>query len=123
MLSTCFFQVNLARLSGEIFSVVDKRLGFYPPEYVEKFLTLALKCCKDAPDERPKMTEVARELEIILSMMPEYDSKGAEYSNSDSGSGTIFSSQPSSSNIRTPFISNVSGSELVSGDIPIIRPR
>ncbi|TKY56617.1 LRR receptor serine/threonine-protein kinase [Spatholobus suberectus] len=116
-------QVNMAYRSGGISLVVDKRIESYPSEYAEKFLTLALKCCKDAPDERPKMSEVARELEYICSMLPESDTKGAEYVTSDS-SGTIFSSQPSSSTIKTPFISgDVSGSDLVSGSIPTIKPR
>ncbi|XP_027332565.1 probable LRR receptor-like serine/threonine-protein kinase At1g06840 isoform X2 [Abrus precatorius] len=116
-------QVNAAYQSGGIISVVDKRIESYPIEYVERFLTLALKCCKDATDERPKMAEVARELEYIYSMIPESDTKRAEYVTSDS-SGTIFSSQPSSSTVKPPFISgDVSGSDLVSGDIPTIRPR
>ncbi|KAJ1377997.1 Serine-threonine/tyrosine-protein kinase, catalytic domain [Sesbania bispinosa] len=116
--------VNVAYQSGGILSTVDKRLGSFPSESLEKFFILALKCCKDAPDERPKMAEVVRELENILSMMPEFDAiaKGVEYPASDSGS--VFSSQPSSSTIKTPFISlDVSGSDLVSGDIPTIRPR
>lgn len=98
-------------------------MGFYTSECVEKLLILGLNCCKDAPEERPKMEEVARELEIILSMMPDYHAKkGGEYDTSDSGS--TFSSQPSSSVMKNPFVSEDSlGSELVSGDIPTIRPR
>ncbi|RDX76520.1 putative LRR receptor-like serine/threonine-protein kinase, partial [Mucuna pruriens] len=104
-------QVNEAYQSGGIFSVVDTRIESYPSECVEKFFTLALKCCKDAPDERPKMAEVARELENICSMLPETDAVEAEKVTSDSG--RIFSSQPSSSTTRTPFISeDVSGSDL-----------
>lgn len=117
-------QVKLAFESGGVFSIVDNRMGFYTSECVEKLLKLGLKCCKDSPDERPKMAEVARELEIILTMMPEYHAKkGADYDLSDSG--TTFSSQPSSSNIKTPFIvsGDILGSDLVSGDIPTIRPR
>ncbi|XP_027941999.1 probable LRR receptor-like serine/threonine-protein kinase At1g06840 isoform X2 [Vigna unguiculata] len=116
-------QVNMTYQSGGISRVVDKRIESYPSEYAERFLTLALKCCKDSPDERPKMAEVARELEYIYSMLPDSDTKGVEYVTSDS-SGTIFSSQPSSSIIKTPFISgDVSGSDLVSGTIPTIKPR
>jgi len=37
--------------------------------------TLALKCCKDSTDERPKMTEVARKLKYICSMLLKSDSK------------------------------------------------
>ncbi|KAK7385631.1 hypothetical protein VNO78_31379 [Psophocarpus tetragonolobus] len=116
-------QVNIAYRSGGISLVVDKRIESYPSEYAEKFFTLALNCCKDTPDERPKMAEVARELDSICSMLPESDTKVVEYVASDS-SGTIFSSQPSSSTIKTPFISgDVSGSDLVSGSIPTIKPR
>ncbi|CAJ1970783.1 unnamed protein product [Sphenostylis stenocarpa] len=116
-------QVNMAYRSGGISLVVDKRFESYPSEYAEKFLTLALKCCKDLPDERPKMAEVARELEYMCSMLPESNTKGPEYVASDS-SGTIFSSQPSSSTTKTAFISgDVSGSDLVSGSIPTIKPR
>ncbi|KAK7372245.1 hypothetical protein VNO80_05619 [Phaseolus coccineus] len=114
--------VSMAYESGGLFSVIDKRIGSYPSEYVEKFLTLALKCCKDAPDERPKMAEVARELENICSMLPETNAVEAEHGTS--GSRRIFGSQPSSSATRTPFVSeDVSGSDLVSGKMPTIRPR
>ncbi|RDY08684.1 putative LRR receptor-like serine/threonine-protein kinase, partial [Mucuna pruriens] len=118
-------QVSVAYQSGGISSVVDKRLESYPSEYAENFLTLALKCCKDSPNERPKMSEVARALEYICSMLPESDTKGAEYVPiaSDS-SGTIFSSQPSSSTMKTPFISgDVSGSDLVSGRVLVSSRR
>ncbi|KAL9316445.1 hypothetical protein ACSQ67_017446 [Phaseolus vulgaris] len=116
-------QVNMAYQSGGISLVVDKRIESYPFEYAVRFLTLALKCCKDLPDERPKMAEVARELEYICSMLLEPDSKEVEYVTSDSSS-TIFSSQPSSSTIKTSFISgDVSGSDLVSGSVPTIKPR
>ncbi|QCE01087.1 hypothetical protein DEO72_LG7g2379 [Vigna unguiculata] len=95
----------------------------YPSEYMEKFLTLALKCCKDAPDERPKMAEVARELENMCSMLPETNAVEAEHGTSGYGR-IISSSQPSSSTRRTPFVSeDVSGSDLISGKIPTIRPR
>lgn len=119
-----FFQVNEEYQSGGVFSVVDKRIESYPSECADKFLTLALKCCKDEPDERPKMSEVARELEYICSMLPESDTKGHDYVITSDSSGTIFSSEPSSSVIKTPFISgDVSGSDLVSGSIPTIKPR
>ena len=109
--------------SGGLASVIDERMGPCPSEYVQPFLTLALQCCDDATDARPKMVEVVRELDNIWSIMPESNAKGAGYVSSDSG--TIFSSsQPSSSTIETPFMSvDMSGSDLVSGDIPTIKPR
>ncbi|KAL2317356.1 hypothetical protein Fmac_031232 [Flemingia macrophylla] len=116
-------RVNMAYQSGGISLVVNKRIESYSVGYAERFLTSALKCCKDSPDERPKMAEVARELEYMCFMLPESYIKGTEYATSDS-SGTIFSSQPSSSTIKTPFISgDVSGSDIVSGSIPTIKPR
>ncbi|KAG5064204.1 hypothetical protein JHK85_005387 [Glycine max] len=115
-------QVNEEYQSGGVFSVVDKRIESYPSECADKFLTLALKCCKDEPDERPKMIDVARELESICSMLTETDAMEAEYVTSDSG--RVFNPHSSSSTTRTPFVSaDVSGSDLVSGKIPTIRPR
>ncbi|CAL0301367.1 unnamed protein product [Lupinus luteus] len=115
-------EVNVAYQSGVIFSVIDERIGSYPSEPVEKFLTLALKCCEDDPESRPRMTEVVRELENIWSMMPESDTKKAESVTSDSGK--LFSTTSSSSTTKTHFVSgDVSGSDLVSGVIPSIKPR
>ncbi|MED6196106.1 hypothetical protein PIB30_044166 [Stylosanthes scabra] len=108
--------------SGGLASVIDERVGHYPSECVEPFFTLALKCCEDAPEGRPKMAEVVRELENIWSLIPESNGKVAEYVSSDSGA--LFSSEPSSSTIKNPFASlDISGSDLVSGDIPSIKPR
>nr|XP_029143753.1 probable LRR receptor-like serine/threonine-protein kinase At1g06840 isoform X2 [Arachis hypogaea] len=112
-------QVTSDYQSGGLVAVMDERLGPCPSECVQPFLTLALKCCEDVPDDRPKMAEVVRELENIWSMIPESNGKVAEYVSSDSG--TLFSSQPSSS---IPFASvEISGSDLISGDIPTIKPR
>ncbi|MCI41113.1 putative LRR receptor-like serine/threonine-protein kinase, partial [Trifolium medium] len=66
--------VNVAYESGEISSVIDERMGSYPFEQVNKFLTLSLKCCEDEPEPRPKMAEVVRELENMSSMMSDSDS-------------------------------------------------
>lgn len=122
------FQVNVAYQSGVIFSIIDGRMGSYPSEHVEKFLTLAMKCCEDEPEARPSMTEVVRELENIWSTMPESDTKRAEFISSDSGKAdshsTPSSSSASASVMKTPFVSgDVSGSDLVSGVIPSIKPR
>ncbi|KAI9118059.1 hypothetical protein K1719_010391 [Acacia pycnantha] len=117
-------EVTVAYQSGEVFSVVDGRMGPYPSEHIGKFLDLALKCCKDEPDARPKMAEVARELENMWSMMPESNAWIPEYISGDSGK-LFSSSTPSSSSVgKTPLISgDMSGSELVSGVEPTIRPR
>ncbi|TKY47280.1 LRR receptor serine/threonine-protein kinase [Spatholobus suberectus] len=118
-------EVNVAYQSGVTFSIVDGRMGSYPSEHVEKFLTLAMKCCEDEPEARPSMAEVVRELENIWSTMPESDTKRAEFIiSSDSGKTDSHSTPSSSSAMRTPFVSgDVSGSDLVSGVIPSIKPR
>ncbi|KAF7831215.1 putative LRR receptor-like serine/threonine-protein kinase [Senna tora] len=98
-------------------------MGSYSSECVEKFLALALKCCQDEPDARPKMAEVVRELENIWAMMPESETKRAESITTFSDSGKMVSSS-SSSAIKTPYLStDVSGSDLVSGVVPTITPR
>ncbi|KAL9316455.1 hypothetical protein ACSQ67_017456 [Phaseolus vulgaris] len=76
--------VNVAYQFGGISLVVDKRIKSYLFEYAVRFFTLALSCCKDLPDERPKMAEVAKELEYIDFMLLEPDSKRTEYVTSDS---------------------------------------
>ena len=48
-----------------IFSIIDGKMGSYPPKCVMKFLNLALKCCEDETNARPSMAEVVRELESI----------------------------------------------------------
>ncbi|KAK9065998.1 hypothetical protein SSX86_015400 [Deinandra increscens subsp. villosa] len=116
-------EVNIAYRSGMIFSVIDSRMGSYPSECVEKFVTLALNCCKEDTDERPSMAEVVRELENIRHMMPESDSQVHDYMVTDSGKD-VSSYQSSSSTTKNPYVSaDISGSDLVSGVVPSIAPR
>ncbi|TQD75193.1 hypothetical protein C1H46_039268 [Malus baccata] len=116
-------EVNIAFQSGMIFSVIDGRMGSYPSECVEKFLSLALRCCKEETDARPSMAEVVRELENIWFMMPESDSRTLESVTSTSG-GKVVTLPPSSNAARHPYVSiDVSGSDLVSGVVPTITPR
>lgn len=115
-------EVNIAYRSGMMFSVIDSKMGSYPSECVEKFVTLALKCCREDTDERPSMAEVVRELENIWNMMPESDSKTVD--SIDTESRKDVSSQSSSSNTKNPYVSSdISGSDLVSGVVPTIAPR
>ncbi|KAI3678598.1 hypothetical protein L6452_37897 [Arctium lappa] len=115
-------EVNIAYRSGMIFSVIDAKMGSYPSECVEKFVTLALKCCKEDTDERPSMVEVVRELENIWHMMPESDSRTND--SIDIEHGKNVSSQSSSSTTKNPYVSSdISGSDLVSGVVPTIAPR
>ncbi|XP_027190783.1 probable LRR receptor-like serine/threonine-protein kinase At1g06840 isoform X2 [Cicer arietinum] len=100
-------EVNLACQSGDISSVTDEHMGSYPFDHADKFFTLALKCCEDEPEPRPKMAEVVRELENMCSMMS--DSDTMRVSSTTSGSGktdSYLGSTPSSSSpIKTPFAS------------------
>ncbi|KAJ4719273.1 GPCR kinase [Melia azedarach] len=76
-------EVNIAYQSGLIFSVIDGRMCSYPSECVEKFVTLALKCCQDETDARPSMEDVVKGLENIWHMMPESDTKCTEFITSE----------------------------------------
>ncbi|KAJ1422961.1 serine/threonine-protein kinase [Sesbania bispinosa] len=68
------------------------------------------------------MAEVVRELENLWSVMPDSDTRRAESITSDSGKE--ISAPSSSSAIKTHFVSgDVSGSDLISGVIPSIKPR
>lgn len=115
-------EVNIAYRSGLIFSVIDSKMGSYPSECVEKFVTLALKCCKEETDERPSMAEVVRELENIWQMMPESELRTQDSLGTDPGKN--LSSPSSSSTTKNPYVSSdISGSDLVSGVVPTIAPR
>ncbi|CAL5386239.1 unnamed protein product [Camellia sinensis] len=115
-------EVNIACQSGIIFSVIDERMGSYPSECVEKFVSLALKCSREETSARPSMAEVVRELESIGLLMHESDSKVTESFITDPAK--IVSPPSSSSNMNHPYVSaDVSGSDLVSGVMPAITPR
>ncbi|KAJ6383284.1 hypothetical protein OIU78_026714 [Salix suchowensis] len=116
-------EVNIAYQTGMLFSLVDGRMGSYPSDCVDKFLTLAMKCCNDETDERPSMTDVVRELESIWNMMPESEITAMETVSTDHTEMEMAS--PSSfSLLKNPCVSSeVSGSDLVSGVVPAITPR
>ncbi|GFY83881.1 hypothetical protein Acr_03g0006550 [Actinidia rufa] len=61
-------QANAACQSGLMFSVIDRNMGPY-----KRFTALALKCSQDKTDVRPTMLELVRELENIVSKLPESD--------------------------------------------------
>ncbi|WOG86027.1 hypothetical protein DCAR_0105221 [Daucus carota subsp. sativus] len=109
-------ELNNAYQSGMIFSVIDKQMGSYSSECVEKFVSLALSCCQEDTYARPSMAEVVRELEKIWFMIPASDTRTTDLTNSDPRN-TILAQ---SSSCQTE---EVSGSELVSGVIPTITPR
>uniref|UniRef100_A0A0E0JTX2 non-specific serine/threonine protein kinase n=1 Tax=Oryza punctata TaxID=4537 RepID=A0A0E0JTX2_ORYPU len=118
-------EVVAANQCGMILSVVDRRMGSYPAECVERFGALALRCCRDETDARPSMVEVMRELEKIWEMTPETGSMASlslEPSNTatpSSGSRMV----SSSGNDYNMSSSDVSGSNLLSGVVPSINPR
>ncbi|KAL5201935.1 hypothetical protein ABZP36_012887 [Zizania latifolia] len=64
-------EVKRAYRSGNISEIIDSRMGSCPPDCFTKFLSLAMKCSMDETDARPSMSEIVRELEVILKMMPE----------------------------------------------------
>ncbi|KAG5008409.1 hypothetical protein JHK85_026951 [Glycine max] len=121
-------EVNTARQSGTIYSIIDSRMGLYPSDCLDKFLTLALRCCQDNPEERPSMLDVVRELEDIIAMLPEPETLLSDIVSLDS-SGNIappsFASTSASNVTREEqhMSSYVSGSDLVSDVIPTIVPR
>ncbi|KAK1265323.1 putative LRR receptor-like serine/threonine-protein kinase [Acorus gramineus] len=117
--------VNNAYQSGMTFSVIDANMGSYPSECIEKFVSLALRCCKDETDARPSMAEVVRELDIIQKMTPEADSTTSSVSMATDPEKAK-SLNPSSSMATEHSLTSVvdvSGSNLLSGVIPSIRPR
>lgn len=115
----------MAQESGMMFSIIDSKMGSYPSECLEKFVTLALNCSKDKPEKRPSMSDVVRELENILKMILGAEPMMSETSSSYSGKS---GSQSTSSSLLTRDLYgslevSLSGSNLVSGVIPTIRPR
>ncbi|KAG6509381.1 hypothetical protein ZIOFF_027368 [Zingiber officinale] len=89
-------EVRNACQSGLMFTLVDNRMGFYPSECMEKFGSLAIRCCSDETDARPSMSEVVAELERVLQMLAEDDSsQEALATDSKTVSGSSLSSESS----------------------------
>uniref|UniRef100_A0A6N2K7S1 non-specific serine/threonine protein kinase n=1 Tax=Salix viminalis TaxID=40686 RepID=A0A6N2K7S1_SALVM len=122
-------EVRMAHQSGIMFSIIDNRMGAYPSECVERFVTLALSCCHDKQEKRPSIQGVVRELETILKMMPEADAIYAESTPTYSGKSTPTysgkSASPSSFNSSQYLYesSSLLGSDLSSGVVPTIKSR
>ncbi|MED6145691.1 hypothetical protein PIB30_027822 [Stylosanthes scabra] len=123
--------VNMARQSGTIDSIIDSNMGgYYPSDCVDKFLSLALSCCHDNPEQRPSMLDVVRELEDIMGMLPETETSFSISDITSDSSGKMAKSSSSASASTSNVIreelhmsSYVSGSDLVSGVVPTIVPR
>ncbi|KAJ0449752.1 putative protein kinase-like domain superfamily [Helianthus annuus] len=108
-----FFQVKIAHQAGIMFSIIDNKMGSYPSECVDKFVSLALWCCNDKPEKRPSMLDVVHELEHILEKMPK---TGVDFSETGSNSFVETSLTFNSS-------SNVSGGDLSNGESSVVYPR
>ncbi|THU71313.1 hypothetical protein C4D60_Mb04t00100 [Musa balbisiana] len=105
-------EVKTACQCGLMFSIIDSRMNAYPSECMEKFISLALGCCHDETDVRPSMSEVVRELENILHMMPE--------------DATLEALETDSSKVvSVSFVSSESSGadHLVSSGIPAVAAR
>ncbi|KAM3692261.1 hypothetical protein ACJW31_08G075200 [Castanea mollissima] len=116
-------EVNVASKSDMIFSVIDGRMGSYPPKCVVKFLNLALTCCEDETDARPSMAEVVGELESIWHMMPDSDIISVDPVVTNAEKVATPPSSSSTSTVKDSYASEISGIELVSGVVPSIMPR
>ena len=97
-------------------------MGEYPSECSDKFLAMALSCCHDHPEERPSMLDVVRELEDIITLVPETEISLSDVS-FDNSSKMAPSSSSSSTTTSGVTSSYVSGSDLVSDVIPTFVPH
>ncbi|OMP09234.1 hypothetical protein COLO4_05673 [Corchorus olitorius] len=106
--------------AGLMTSIIDRSMGSYSSESINKFMALALKCCQEDPKDRPTMLEAVRELENICSMLPESGAIPTESDNSSTSGRQLALSSGRNSQVLT---TEVLGSELISGVMPTIRPR
>ncbi|RDX99079.1 putative LRR receptor-like serine/threonine-protein kinase [Mucuna pruriens] len=117
-------EVNVACRSGKIYSIIESRMGSFPFDCLDKFLTLALRCCQDNPEERPSMLDVVRELEDLVAMLPESETSFPDVTLDNSGEFAPSSSSGSNAAREDQHkYAYVSGSNLVSGVAPTIVPR
>jgi hypothetical protein len=103
--------------------MIDKRMGSYTSECLETFARLALRCCADETDARPSIAEVVHELEKIFQLMPTEEDHDTPFMQNLMDPMDM---QKKQSNIfsENPFVSaDISGSDLLSGNIPGIAPR
>lgn len=116
-------EVNLAYEAGMMLSIVDPRMGSYPSEALEPLLRLAISSCKDDPEARPSMAEVARELEAIWKITPGSESMTSMEMSVDTESGATVTPERMPI-LNNPYVSSdIDGSGLMSGTIPNVAPR
>ncbi|KAK4377421.1 hypothetical protein RND71_003717 [Anisodus tanguticus] len=103
-------------------SIIDRSIGPYSSDCVEKFLDLAVRCTLDEQKDRPVILEVVRELENITCMLP------AAFDNNIAPDLDVFMSGMSSSSPTSAYsrhtitYTTMKEIELVSGVIPSISP-
>ncbi|CAE6201540.1 unnamed protein product [Arabidopsis arenosa] len=115
-------EVNEACEAGMMMSVIDRSMGQYSEECVKRFMELAIRCCQDNPEARPRMLEIVRELENIYGMIPKEEKPYSSPSVQSSASGMSGFAATSARGSYTTF-SEFTGNQLVSGVIPSIAPR
>ncbi|KAG7543616.1 Leucine-rich repeat-containing N-terminal plant-type [Arabidopsis thaliana x Arabidopsis arenosa] len=115
-------EVNEACEAGMMMSVIDGSMGQYSEECVKRFMELAIRCCQDNPEARPRMLEIVRELENIYGMIPKEEKPYSSPSVQSSASGMSGFAGASARGSYTTF-SEFTGNQLVSGVIPSIAPR
>jgi hypothetical protein len=101
-----------------VLSLVDPRMGEYPPECLKPLLDLALSCVGNETESRPSIAEVVRGLEAIWRRMPHSDTMKTADREADYHEIAI-----SSSNSNPYVSSDIDGSSLMSGTILHMAPR
>ncbi|XP_062207252.1 probable LRR receptor-like serine/threonine-protein kinase At1g06840 isoform X2 [Phragmites australis] len=111
-------EVNIAYQSGDISGIIDSRMSPNPPECAMRFLSLAMKCCRDETDDRPYMADIVRELETIRSMLPEGEDLVSETTGTGSGALTKSMSTTSTTTGVLFVSSHTSGTGQANSGIP-----
>jgi serine/threonine protein kinase len=97
-------EVNTAYQSGDVSKIIDSRMSSCPPECATRFLSLAIKCCRDETEARPYMADIVRELETILGMLPEGEDLLSQIA--EMGSGALTKSMSSSTTTGAFYVSS-----------------
>lgn len=118
-------EVKEAWEAGMMLSVIDESMGQYCEEGVKRFMELAIRCCQDDPEERPRMLEIVRELENLLTKEEKkpYSSPSVQSSSASGMSGFFATGLGSYNNNSNNTFSQFTANELISGVIPSIAPR
>ncbi|XP_078446925.1 putative LRR receptor-like serine/threonine-protein kinase At1g06840 isoform X2 [Wolffia australiana] len=101
-------EVSSVRQAGKISLIVDQKMGPTPLESIERFTDLGLRCCSNQTADRPRISEVVRELEIIWELTEGTSSKGSPVSMPLSPSDDQNPSSSSSGDSKPSFGSSFS---------------